>query len=95
MYGPLASALSFIVHCGNKKQTDLPKVITVYRGLKMPVSELDSKYIEGHSINLQGYTSTTLNFGVAVKFAIKGVLGQAEDSEYWPVLVEIKVKGSQ
>ena len=22
-YGPLASALSFIVHCGNKKQTEL------------------------------------------------------------------------
>ena len=24
-YGPLASALSFIIHCGNKKQTNLPK----------------------------------------------------------------------
>ena len=32
-YGPLASALSFIVHCGNKKLTDLSKELTVYRGL--------------------------------------------------------------
>ena len=31
-YGPLASALSFIVHFGNKKQTKLKKEFSVYRG---------------------------------------------------------------
>ena len=59
MYGPFASALSFIIHCGNKKQTNLPKKITVYRGFQVSIKELDKKYIEGNSINLQGYTSTT------------------------------------
>ena len=32
-YGAFASALGFIVHCGNKKVGDLKKVFTVYRGL--------------------------------------------------------------
>ena len=34
-YGPFASALSFIVHCGNKKHTDLRAKLTVYRGIKI------------------------------------------------------------
>ena len=32
-YGPFAAALSFIIHCGNKKQTRLSGELTVYRGL--------------------------------------------------------------
>ena len=52
MYGPLASALSFIVHCGNKKFTDLPKEFTVFRGFQVPVGELKSKYFKGNCINL-------------------------------------------
>ena len=32
-YGPFASALGFIIHCGNKKSASLNKVFTVYRGL--------------------------------------------------------------
>lgn len=34
-YGPLASALSFIVHCGNKKQTELTQEFIVYRGIQV------------------------------------------------------------
>ena len=59
-YGPLASALSFIIHFGNKKQTQLEKEFYVYRGFYCSQDEIDSKYQEGNYINLQGFTSTTL-----------------------------------
>ena len=72
-YGPLASALSFVVHCGNKKQTDLKKEFTVYRGLQMSNEELAAKYFEGNSIRLQGFTSTTLDSNVALGFATNGM----------------------
>ena len=39
-YGPLASALSFIVHCGNKRQTKLDREFFVYRGLQMKHEEI-------------------------------------------------------
>ena len=34
-YGPLASALSFAVYCGNKDQTGLANEFSVYRGLQV------------------------------------------------------------
>ena len=40
-YGPLASALSFIVHCGNKKMSMLPKNLNVYRGFKANLAEIE------------------------------------------------------
>ena len=46
-YGPLASALSFIIHCGNKQQTNLDSSATVFRGLKISREEIDSKYQVG------------------------------------------------
>ena len=33
-YGAFASALGFIVHCGNKKVTELQKVFKVFRGFQ-------------------------------------------------------------
>lgn len=36
-YGPFASALGFIVHCGNLRKAGKQKQdITVYRGLQLP-----------------------------------------------------------
>ena len=40
-YGPFASALSFIIHCGNHNQTGLPAKFNVYRGLQIPADELN------------------------------------------------------
>ena len=60
-YGAFASALGFIIHCGNFKKTDLEKEFTVYRGLTLTREELNNKYKEGKKINLQGFTSTTLS----------------------------------
>lgn len=34
-YGAFASALGFIIHCGNKKDSDLDETFTVYRGLQL------------------------------------------------------------
>ena len=39
-YGPLASALSMIIHCGNHKNTGLPAEFSVYRGLQITPKEL-------------------------------------------------------
>lgn len=61
IYGPLAAALSFIVHAGNKKLTDLSQNFTVYRGLKMQYKELKERYKVGNVVNLVGFTSTTLD----------------------------------
>ena len=85
-YGPLAAALSFIVHKGNVKKTK--EILSVYRGLQIPEVELKEKYFVGNSFNLQGFTSTTLKRNVAINFAIGD-----EDAEKCPLLIEIKIKG--
>lgn len=41
LYGPLSSALSFVIHCGNQKKSDLSGQFIVYRGLKVAFKELD------------------------------------------------------
>lgn len=43
-YGPLASALSFVIHCGNKNQTKLGKSFNAYRGLQASKEELEQRY---------------------------------------------------
>lgn len=40
LYGPLGSALSFIIHAGNKKMSGFSKKFVVYRGLKAPLIEI-------------------------------------------------------
>ena len=35
-YGAFASALGFVIHCGNFKKTNLEKEFTAYRGLTLP-----------------------------------------------------------
>ena len=45
LYGPLASALCFIIHCGNKRDSGLrEEVFSVYRGLRIKRRELREKY---------------------------------------------------
>lgn len=80
LYGPLASALGFIVHQGNKQHTSLSSQtsITVYRGLNVPASELSEKYRVGGVVHLLGFTSTTLSRNTAVKFAVKSFGGGEE-----------------
>ena len=49
--------------------------ITVYRGLQVSESELKEKYQVGDSLNLQGFTSTTLERKRALGFAF----GEADE----------------
>ena len=71
-YGPFAAALSFIVHCGNKKQTRLSRELTLYRGLQMQTeSEVRERYPVGGLINLLGFTSTSQVKNTALYFALK------------------------
>ena len=46
-YGPFASALSFIIHHGNKSLPDLSNHLSVYRGLQLFKEELVQKYQVG------------------------------------------------
>ena len=94
-YGPLASALSFAVHCGNKEQTGLKETFKVYRGLQVPASELTHKYFNGNSIHLQGFTSTTLNRDTALNFALDNLPDDVSGADKCPLLIEIVIKGDK
>ena len=87
--------LSFIIHAGNKKQTNLPEKFKVYRGLKLPQSELEEKYQVGKTINLTGFTSSTLSKETALSFAFDGKTILKEDTNRLPLLVEIEYTGDK
>lgn len=80
-YGPLASALGYIIHAGH---CQLNGMITTYRGMTVPEQEIKDKYWEGNNISLTGFTSSTLNREVALGFAC----GDEVPGKY-PLLVEI------
>lgn len=94
-YGPLASALSFIVHCGNKQNTDLSKEFTVYRGYQVDKEEFEAKYKVGSSIHFQGFTSTTRNKDVALKYAADGYQEDKNHTHLYLVLAVLKMRGNQ
>ena len=60
-YGAFASALSFIVHCGNQKNSDLGREFVVYRGLQLPNEDLKEKFRKDEHVNLTSFTSTSLS----------------------------------
>lgn len=95
-YGAFASALSFVVHCGNKRHhTEYGKEIKVYRGLQVSPQELQQKYQVSDKIRLQGFTSTTMDPEIAIDFAVGELFDEDEDvgtSNKCPVLIEINVK---
>ena len=74
LYGPFASALSFIIYVGRQNQSKSiksKKDFYVYRGLPLTLSEIETKYRLGSVINLQGYTSSTLSKQNALEFAFE------------------------
>lgn len=90
-YGPLASALSYIIHCGNRQNTDLSENFKVYRGLKVSTEELANNYKIGSKIHLQGYTSSSFDRKTAAGFCFYG----ADGVEKHPLLFEIQVQGAE
>ena len=89
-YGPLASALSMIIHSGNHKNTGLPAQFSVYRGLQITPKELKHKYKKNNFVNLNGYTSTSLEKATALEFALNKL---PDNGEKCAVLIEIRMKG--
>ena len=92
-YGAFASALGFIVHCGNKRVAELKKVFTVYRGLQMSQEELDHQFKLGDTVNLLGFTSTSLSMESALKFAIKD-MNLSFGAQNVAILLGITIRGA-
>ena len=89
MFGPFAAALSYIIHCGNINKSVFKSGFSVFRGLKLTQDEIEQRYQVGSSINLKGFTSTSINKKVALNFAFSDVVGENVVIEKLPVLIEI------
>ena len=106
MYGPLACALSYIIHCGNQGTVDANQCtkarenqshLTVFRGLQATAAEIHEKYSVGSTITLQGFTSTTLSRETALSFATAdyGEENATQNEQKLPLLMEISFRGHQ
>ena len=89
-YGALAAVLSFIINSANKNRLEhkLEKSTTLFRGLKLTQDEVD-QFEKGNTTNLLGYTSTSMLYDIALKFAFE----KCKDYQV-PVVFEIVIKGS-
>jgi len=76
-YGPLASVLSFILQTANRKNRS--RDITTFRGVMLSEEDINAKYAIGNQVHITGYTSTTLNKNIGLKFALPSVYDAAED----------------
>ena len=91
-YGAFASALGYIVHCGNQKEAQLlhsqyyhkdaniPEIF--YRGFAISHQEFEEKYFEGNIININGFASTTSNRLNALRFSIDGITDEEASSSH-------------
>lgn len=91
-YGAYASALGFIIHCGNKQDRTLSQKLIVYRGQQLQSQEDIEKFNEGKIVNLNGFTSTTLCKNTAIEFAFFG-LSEIDNVAKTPTLFEITLSG--
>ena len=88
-YGAFASALGFIIHCGNNHGKNKNEQLTVYRGLQISKSELETKFVPEKTVNLLGFTSTSLDITQAKKFALEQL-----KSDKMAVILKIDFTGS-
>ena len=92
MYGPFACALSYIIYCGNSKNsTSEEKEFRVYRGFSISEEELQRKYKMGQKIKLPGYTSTTRRREKGIEFT--GVTSLTPNPDKIPLLMQITIRG--
>ncbi len=65
--------MSYIIYYANQPKNDkLSGKTNLYRGLKIPTKEIDN-YKAGQIINLTGYTSSSKDQQVALRFAMSNV----------------------
>lgn len=79
----------------------------MYRGNKLSPNELKNEYRDGSKIRLKGFTSTSLDRGEAIIYAIRDfqeksadfsvseIINQNLGDKKGPVLLEIRLKGNQ
>ena len=67
----------------------------MYRGFKLDKDDIPLIYVVGKEINLLGFTSTTLNKKLALKFAIDITTLEVNDPSKNPVLLSIEFTGKQ
>ena len=91
-YGAYASALSFIIHCGNKSNKELGKVFTVFRGFSLLKDDFENTYKVGDFLSLNSFTSTTLSIEQGFKYALGDF--SSDDVSKIPVLLEIDFEGA-
>ena len=89
-YGAFAAALSFIINCANRNRVEnkLDNKTTLFRGVKLDNQEINDFQI-GSTINLLGYTSTSMCSKRALSFAFYDC-----NNHQTPVLFEILIKGA-
>jgi len=71
-----------------------PRFIT-YRGLQLSQDVIDKKYDVGKTINLLGFTSSTLNRENALRFTFNNFDLERDDYDMVPVLFVIEFTGRQ
>ena len=71
-YGAFAASLSYIIYSANKNRTNdmLAGATELYRGLTLTEEEID-QYVPSEKLHLLGYISTSKQFKVAERFAVK------------------------
>ena len=71
-YGAFAAALSYIIYFANEHLSSQKheSQTTLFRGLKLPQQEADNCFKINSKVNLTGYTSSSRNAGVALRFAL-------------------------
>lgn len=95
-YGPLASALGYILHAASSKRNEMPeKKVTLYRGFSLKEEDIKKHFEVGKDTNLVGFTSSSLKRSVAVNFAIPASAIDEETPEKTPILVVIEFTGKQ
>ena len=71
-FGAYAAALSFIINSANQNRVEekLQDVTYLYRGIKLSLVEV-GQYEAGTTTNLLGYTSTSKDFSLALRFSFE------------------------
>ena len=88
-YGPLASALGYILHAASSKRKELGNKVILYRGFSLKEEDIKKHYEVGKDTNLLGFTSTSLKRSVAINFAIPSSSLEVENPEKIPILLAI------
>ena len=97
-YGAFAASLSYIIYYANNNRRDKDRIsgtTLLYRGLQLGEDEI-TQYWVGAKVHLMGYTSTSLDQDIAIKFATQSQdFSRSSSKGKEPVVFRIQFRGSQ